>query len=409
MPIHNNVLDGSNGGSRATGRQASFAEFLLISSSVPEYALERPNHGRYKLCRTRLDASNRCVDVATAAGGVAARCQAISGMSPLGLPVHGRAWPSSFLSGPYTARDKFVTPLTLFHAHAEDASRQHAEGEGGKLAVGGHEHDESGEHHVDRGEGPEPTYIILGITVADVALGTGFLFASAVVGAFVFGAFGGRKKMEHRVPQAGDTTLVPSLELAQAMPTEMYELSNEELLVLSHMGSNDACVERLVREVMRVDHLEWSVARRRVIEIDKFYSTLMTSATFPYMLGIGAAILAGGLAIPFVYCREIAEWTNDTFVHSPAEEPENMKTIWEVSGWSWNWMEPLLGTASFTILCLQLVRAMGSDVDMLAFNERCKVYNADLLADKYPEYNRGIIRAFAKTSNMHRESLLDDD
>ena len=34
-------------------------------------------------------------------------------------------------------------------------------------------------------------------------------------------------------------------------------------------------------------------------------------------------------------------------------------TVWKVGTWTWQWMEPIIGTWSFVLLALQLIRANG--------------------------------------------------
>ena len=36
---------------------------------------------------------------------------------------------------------------------------------------------------------------------------------------------------------------------------------------------------------------------------------------------------------------------------APADE---LETMWEIAGWTWNWMEPVMGVGCFVVLCLQV-------------------------------------------------------
>merc|ERR1719291_992286 len=241
-----------------------------------------------------------------------------------------------------------------------------------------------------------------------------FVGLSSIVGAINFAIMSrsAKKRSEGAAAERSGSgeSRGPSLTAARAMAVSMRENSNDTLIILAELGSHEACAERLIRDIMRVDSIEWTEASNLLVEIDQANYTMFQQAIFPYMGLIGIAITSGIISIPMVYNKEIAEFVNHYFVLGGAEEPENLKTIWEVSGWSWNWMEPLLGTASFTILCIQLTRSMMEDIGMMAYHERMKVWVADRLAAKYPQYDSGLIRAFAKTSVLHgedRDTLLD--
>mmetsp|Transcript_102886 Transcript_102886/g.287091 ORF Transcript_102886/g.287091 Transcript_102886/m.287091 type:complete len:251 (+) Transcript_102886:3-755(+) len=242
----------------------------------------------------------------------------------------------------------------------------------------------------------------------------GFVGLSSIVGAINFALL--QKSVRKRPQGAADErsgsgeSRGPSLTAARAMSVAMRENSNDTLVVLAELGSHEACAERLIRDIMRVESIEWAAASNLLVEIDEATAAMYKQAIFPYMALIGIAITSGIISIPMVYNKQIAEFCNYYFVLGGVEEPENLKTIWEVSSWSWNWMEPLLGTASFSILCIQLTRSMMEDIGMLAFHERMKVGVADRLAAKFPQYDAGLVRAFAKTSKLHgedRDTLLD--
>lgn len=49
-------------------------------------------------------------------------------------------------------------------------------------------------------------------------------------------------------------------------------------------------------------------------------------------------------------------WFNDAFVTFEEAGDGELDTWLEVGSWSWNWMEPTLGEASFFILCMQMTR-----------------------------------------------------
>mmetsp|Transcript_12548 Transcript_12548/g.28327 ORF Transcript_12548/g.28327 Transcript_12548/m.28327 type:complete len:370 (+) Transcript_12548:57-1166(+) len=242
----------------------------------------------------------------------------------------------------------------------------------------------------------------------DIALIVSFTAISAAVGGVMYAVLKPGKPPPKRGGSEDQPTRTPTLEVARAMPSTFSEYSNDLLIVLADGGNHAACAERLAREIMRIDRVEYSQAQKVVEKIAKKTQNLMTTATLPFAMGMGMAITAGVASVPLVFNRSAVEWFNRNFVQSDVPEPKDMETMWEVAGWSWGWMEPLLGTASFVILCAQLVQQMMKDIDMLAYHERVKVRVANVIAKQYPQYHRDFVRSFVLTSSMHNEPLLDD-
>merc|ERR1712187_678944 len=75
-------------------------------------------------------------------------------------------------------------------------------------------------------------------------------------------------------------------------------------------------------------------------------------------------------------------------------------TINQVGTWTWSWMEPMIGTASFVILCSQLARAQMWKLNMRPYTESMLRRRANRLARNYPEYDSGVVRAWAKHMPM---------
>mmetsp|Transcript_33389 Transcript_33389/g.61253 ORF Transcript_33389/g.61253 Transcript_33389/m.61253 type:complete len:377 (-) Transcript_33389:131-1261(-) len=243
----------------------------------------------------------------------------------------------------------------------------------------------------------------------DIALIVSFTAVSAAVGGIMYAMLKpGKPPPKRGSGSDGQSLRTPTLEVARAMPSTFSEYSNDLLIVLADGGNHAACAERLAREVMRIDRCDYSQAQKVVEKIAKKTQNLMTTATLPFAMGMGMAITAGVASVPLVFNRTTVEWFNRNFVQSDVPEPKDMETMWEVAGWSWGWMEPLLGTASFVILCMQLVQQMMSDIDMLAYHQRVKVRVANVVAKNYSQYHRDLVRSFVLTSSMHSEPLLDD-
>jgi len=235
-----------------------------------------------------------------------------------------------------------------------------------------------------------------------------FAMVSLVVGGVTFKLNKQAKPSEAEFQREIDETENPPTDnTAESMAYHISELSNELVMVLAEQGNHGACLERLTREIMKKDKINWKAAKRVAMDIDMANFRLMEKSANAYMFPIGAAMLSGVLAVPFVYERHIVEWFNTHYAMSEVPEPHDISSVWEVGAWSWNWMEPLMGTGSFVILCVQLTRGMMEDVGMLAWHERNKVAVADALTLAYPNYNMDIMRAFSKTADMHRERFVE--
>ena len=100
----------------------------------------------------------------------------------------------------------------------------------------------------------------------------------------------------------------------------------------------------------------------------------------------------------------------------PDDGLADLDTFWNVGSWTWGWMEPYLGTASFVLLGLQFSRAQMQKMDWKPYTEAVLSWRANRLADqftfffvflprmffhinhnRYPQYNRVIVRDFAKS------------
>ncbi len=84
--------------------------------------------------------------------------------------------------------------------------------------------------------------------------------------------------------------------------------------------------------------------------------TMMGQKLFqlPFRVGVFLGLVSALGCIPLVFHKDTAVWFNDTFVHEV--KPDELANSWQVGEWTWGWMEPALGTLSFSLLTLQLTR-----------------------------------------------------
>ena len=82
----------------------------------------------------------------------------------------------------------------------------------------------------------------------------------------------------------------------------------------------------------------------------------LAMSLMPYHLGIGTAYVTAWVSIPAVFSLQFAKAFNEVAVTTDVPNKSDLDTMLEVGIWTWNWMEPPLGTISFVLLCLQFAR-----------------------------------------------------
>jgi hypothetical protein len=150
-----------------------------------------------------------------------------------------------------------------------------------------------------------------------------------------------------------ETPSRPTANEVQLLPRHASEYSAELLISAALHGDDDAIRERLVREVMRVDSVEWKEASNIVDVVRDTNQSGLLAVKFPYYIGITVGFVSAWGCLPLVFDLPTAEWFNTAYVTTEHPQPEDVETWLEVGAWTWNWMEPLLGTISFQLLALQ--------------------------------------------------------
>ena len=127
----------------------------------------------------------------------------------------------------------------------------------------------------------------------------------------------------------------------------------------------------------------------------------------PYQLGIGTTLCMGLGAVPCVFHKETAIWFCSNFVKEDIPtEPEVLETWFKVGTWTWSWMEPMIGTASFVLLAFQLVRSHMQKIDQKPFGRYMESRRADHLTKHFPAYEREIVRDYAKSDPWGRDDNI---
>ena len=189
----------------------------------------------------------------------------------------------------------------------------------------------------------------------------------------------------------------PTIEEARRLPRDHFELGNHTLLALAASGDQGAKEERLIREIMAVDGCSWDDAQPRFLEIERKSKEGRALTQLPFFAGIGLAWTAGVASFPLCFNLRAAEWFNTYYVTADTVEPEDLETWLEVGTWTWNWMEPPLGQASFFLLCLQYSRDQMKNIGMQTYTERVKDKRGAKLVEKFPQYNGIVVAEFGRT------------
>ena len=114
--------------------------------------------------------------------------------------------------------------------------------------------------------------------------------------------------------------LIPTAASAKAMPRHVSEISGENLFILAQAGNTDAVRERMRREIMAKDGVEYEETTVRLREMSSCAAANHHLHMFPFQLGIVTAGVSGFISIPLVFSYQCASWFNDIFV--TADPPE---------------------------------------------------------------------------------------
>lgn len=191
--------------------------------------------------------------------------------------------------------------------------------------------------------------------------------------------------------------IVPvSLTEAKSAPREFEEMSNEAIAIMAVYGEQEAKEERLIREIMRVDDISWEEAQPKFETMKKDNRKGMYIATLPYKIGLYTATFSAFACIPMVFDLDTCLVFNEHFVTTDVPGGEDLETPLEVGSWAWNWMEPPLGTISFSLLCLQFARNQMQNLQATPYTQWVKNRRARRLCECYPEYNAYIVSDFAR-------------
>lgn len=195
----------------------------------------------------------------------------------------------------------------------------------------------------------------------------------------------------------------PDVEFARGQPSHVCELNHQSLAELAMLGDHCARRERLLREIMAVDNISWGQAHEVLHTFDTYKERYYWLETLPYRLGIAMALVGGIVSIFLVFSKPFAEWYAYNIVGEGL--PDGVKDISELTTnqvglWTWSWMEPMIGTASFVLLCCQFMRAQACKMKMYTYGDHLLRWRAKRLVNRFPQYDKSMMRAWAQHMPM---------
>merc|ERR1719476_1121029 len=155
----------------------------------------------------------------------------------------------------------------------------------------------------------------------------------------------------------------------------------------------------MLREIMAVDNVSWGSAHKRLSEMDLYNEKYYWVESMPYRIGITAAVIGGIVGSLMVFYKPVALWYGENVAGEGL--PEGVEdiselTVNQVGTWTWSWMEPMIGVASFVLLCCQFTRAQATKMNMKPFAEVIMQWRANRAANHFPQYDRSMVRSWAK-------------
>uniref|UniRef100_A0A7S1ZDC1 Uncharacterized protein n=1 Tax=Trieres chinensis TaxID=1514140 RepID=A0A7S1ZDC1_TRICV len=196
----------------------------------------------------------------------------------------------------------------------------------------------------------------------------------------------------------------PTLAYVKAMPMDYSSMRHEQIFQLAAEGHAGARQEMLIRTIMATDSVEYDDAVKTFEKIAADNRKGMFWQYMPHKLGFFSAITAGTLSIPLVFHYPTVEKFNELYVTAEVPQPSDLDTWLEVGSWSWAWMEPLIGQASFFLLAMAFARAQLINMGIKPFTGYLRDRRAQLLVKKYSKYQPTVLEAFSRSDQLYTSS-----
>lgn len=191
----------------------------------------------------------------------------------------------------------------------------------------------------------------------------------------------------------------PDAEWTQERPYKNYD--DETLYLLCKAFQVPKIQEeRMRREIMDIDKCDTSRADLVLSEMSELLHSRAAVYSWPYSLGfvcLGGSLIA---SMPMVFSKRCAIWFNEAYVTADVPPADDIETLLEIGSWTWNWMEPPLGTASFCILAAQYCKSYMVKLGIAPYRVYFEAKNNKILQKQYPRYDRGTIKDFVHSKRF---------
>jgi len=148
---------------------------------------------------------------------------------------------------------------------------------------------------------------------------------------------------------------------------------------------------------MAVDDVEYPEACERMKSMYKFNEDMSKLLLLPLHVGMFSCAFAGVVSVPLVFDETLAMAFAD-FLGAEQTSQLPRDASWATVGeHTWPWMEPIIGTLSFSILCAQLFRGALVSLAYTPYVDFVQSHRANTLADFYPRYARSIVKQFGRS------------
>lgn len=187
--------------------------------------------------------------------------------------------------------------------------------------------------------------------------------------------------------------------LADNQSPQISSLQCSDVVLLAHQNVHEAQKEQLLREIMRTDGISREEALEAMHHMDTYSKHWNWLYSAPYYVGIGAALAAAvGSTVLVFHPTCVEAYASKVVGEDLPEGVENVSdmSLNQIGAWSWTWVEPMVGTASFVILCLQVARGQAGRMNFKCYRQFITGWRAHRTVQAFSQYNENVVGAWAK-------------
>jgi hypothetical protein len=198
--------------------------------------------------------------------------------------------------------------------------------------------------------------------------------------------------------------------------------------------TKQAIIEILKRHIRDVDKVTYEQAEATFIEIETKNSEYAFLLALPFQMGVFATLGSCIISVPLVFHLPTVSWFNEWYVTADIPPAKDLETALEVGAWSWNWwvhflfcfcfcacfccrilthvfvsflsspcvhrMEPVMGTATFGLLCMQYLRQHLDHLGFEPYTARLKKKRGLRLLEAFPQYESELLLTYSKSTSF---------